>query len=127
MSMTVASVVGPLAGIWAQVPPGDYDPSSGHGPEWGKAAPIGLLIWLLLGLALYLLIRSLNRHLRKVPASFDGAADHAERAGAQHASETGGAAGPAAKPAGEAGDPSAVSAAGGDGVHDEPDRPGAAG
>lgn len=58
--------------LLAAVPPGDADPSAGKGPEWGKAAPIGLLIILLMGLALFLLIKSMNRNLRKVPASFDG-------------------------------------------------------
>ena len=32
-------------------PPADVDPSTGKGPEWGKAAPIGLLVILLLGIA----------------------------------------------------------------------------
>jgi hypothetical protein len=62
----------PATMLLAAVPPGDADPSGGKGPEWGKAAPIGLLIILLMGLALFLLIKSMNRNLRKVPASFDG-------------------------------------------------------
>lgn len=41
-------------------------PPPGEGPEWGKAAPIGLLIILLLGAAFWLLMRSMNKHLRKV-------------------------------------------------------------
>jgi hypothetical protein len=36
-----------------------------------KAGPIGLLVVVLLGVATYFLIRSMLRHLRKVPASFD--------------------------------------------------------
>lgn len=60
------------AAMWlAAVPPGSPDPSSGRGAEWGKAAPIGLLIILLLGIALFFLIRSMNRNLAKVPKSFD--------------------------------------------------------
>lgn len=55
--------------------PGDYDPSTGKGPEWGKAAPIGLLVILLLAVALYFLLRSFTRQLKKVPASFDPPAD----------------------------------------------------
>ena len=51
--------------------PGDYDPSTGKGPEWGKAAPIGLLVILLLVIALYFLLRSFNRQLKKVPATFE--------------------------------------------------------
>lgn len=37
----------------------------------GKAAPLGLLVILLLCLAVYLLGRSMATHLKKVPASFD--------------------------------------------------------
>lgn len=63
------------AGLWFLVPPGDPDPASGKGPEWGEAAPVGLLIWLLMGIALFLLIKSMNRNLRKVPESFDPPSD----------------------------------------------------
>ena len=63
--------------------------TSGQGPEWGEAAPVGLLIILLMGAALFLLIKSMNRNLRKVPASFEpsvpvdrvGPADHATAEG----------------------------------------------
>jgi hypothetical protein len=41
------------------------------GPESDKAGPLGLLVILLLGVATILLVRSMNRHLRKVPPSFD--------------------------------------------------------
>ena len=51
--------------------PGDPDPSSGKGPEWGKAAPVALLILVLLGIVLVFLLRSLNTHVKRVPASFD--------------------------------------------------------
>lgn len=60
-----------LAVAWVSVQPGDYDPSSGRGPEWGKAAPAGLLIWLFLGIALFFLIKSMNRHMKRVPKTFD--------------------------------------------------------
>ena len=46
------------------------DPTSGRGPEWGKAAPVALLIILLLAVALFVLIRSMNSQLRKVPSDF---------------------------------------------------------
>ncbi|EGD56431.1 hypothetical protein [Gordonia neofelifaecis] len=50
------------------------------GPEFGKASPLGLLIILLLLVAVFLLIRSMNKQLRKLPDSFDAdnpAADQA--------------------------------------------------
>lgn len=79
-------------GAWVAAQPGDPDPSSGHGPEWGKAAPAGLLIWLFMGTALFFLIRSMNRHMKRVPKSFGADADTR---------------GPAAREAGTVGDPGA--------------------
>ncbi len=52
-------------------------PPPGKGPEWGKAAPIGLLIILLLCAAFWLLMRSMNQHIRKVRALADAEAAHA--------------------------------------------------
>lgn len=65
MSPVIAST------LLAAPQPGDYDPSTGKGSEWGKAAPIGLLVILLLGVALFFLLRSFTRQLKKVPATFD--------------------------------------------------------
>ena len=41
------------------------------GPDFGKASPVGLLIVVLLLIATLLLLRSMNRQLKKVPESFD--------------------------------------------------------
>ena len=57
--------------LLADDPPAEIDPTTGKGPEWGKAAPVGLLIILLMGIALYFLIKSMNKNLRKVPSSFE--------------------------------------------------------
>ena len=46
-------------------------PPPGEGPEFGKASPIGLVVILLLLIATVFLIRSMSKHLRRVPASFD--------------------------------------------------------
>ena len=75
--MTFAAAVAAAdraAAWWVAAQPGDPDPTSGHPAEWGKAAPAGLLIWLFMGAALFFLIKSMNRHMRRVPASFDDAA-----------------------------------------------------
>ncbi len=50
---------------------GAVDPSTGHGAEWGKAAPIGLLVIVLLVVVCYFLARSMSKNIRRVPASFD--------------------------------------------------------
>ena len=41
------------------------------GPDVGKASPVGLLVVVLLLIGVFALVWSMNRHLRKVPASFD--------------------------------------------------------
>jgi hypothetical protein len=41
------------------------------GPDFGKASPVGLLIVVLLLIGTILLVWSMNRHLRKLPDSFD--------------------------------------------------------
>jgi hypothetical protein len=61
-----------LAGIvtvWAGWQADDVPRNTG--PDFGKASPVGLLIVVLLLIATLLLLRSMNRQLKKVPESFD--------------------------------------------------------
>lgn len=51
--------------VLAQQPPRDT------GPDFGKASPFGLLVVVLLLIGTGLLVWSMNRHLRKLPKSFD--------------------------------------------------------
>jgi hypothetical protein len=55
----------------------DPAPPPGKGEEFGKASPIALVVVLLLAIALVFLIRSMTKHLRRVPASFDVPAEQA--------------------------------------------------
>ncbi|MGE2715076.1 hypothetical protein ACQI4L_13535 [Mycolicibacterium litorale] len=41
------------------------------GPDFGKASPFGLLIVAVLLVAVFLLVWSMNRHLKRLPDSFD--------------------------------------------------------
>ena len=41
------------------------------GPDFGKAGPFGLLITVLLLIATFALVWSMNRHLKKLPESFE--------------------------------------------------------
>lgn len=41
------------------------------GPDFGKASPVGLLIVVLLLIAVFALVWSMNRHLKKARAHFD--------------------------------------------------------
>ncbi|MGH4007466.1 MAG: hypothetical protein ACRDTH_04745 [Pseudonocardiaceae bacterium] len=61
-----------------QPPPPAPDPG-GQGEDFGKAAPVGLVILLLFFLAVALLVRSMNKHLRRVPKSFDKDVDEPPR------------------------------------------------
>jgi hypothetical protein len=47
------------------------DAPHNHGPDFGKAGPLGLLVVVLLLIATLLLLRSMNRQLKKVPKTFD--------------------------------------------------------
>lgn len=42
------------------------------GPDFGKASPFGLAVVVLLLIGTFVLVWSMNRHLRKLPRSFDG-------------------------------------------------------
>ncbi|OBK47088.1 hypothetical protein [Mycobacterium sp. 1081908.1] len=42
-----------------------------HGPDFGKASPVGLLVVVLLVVATLFLLRSMSRQLKKVPKTFD--------------------------------------------------------
>ncbi len=43
------------------------------GPDFGKASPLGLLVVVLLLIGVFALIRSMNRHLKRVPGEFGAA------------------------------------------------------
>lgn len=62
-------------GVWGPtatvVTAQDPAPPPGKGPEFGKASPVGLVVILVLLLATVLLVRSMSKHLRRIPASFD--------------------------------------------------------
>ena len=50
--------------------PGPQDPG-GRGEDFGKSSPLGFLILILFFIAVAFLIRSMTKHLKRVPASFD--------------------------------------------------------
>jgi hypothetical protein len=56
-------------------PPSPAPDPGGQGEDFGKAAPVGLVVLLLFFLAVALLVRSMNKHLRRVPKSFDDDGD----------------------------------------------------
>jgi hypothetical protein len=54
--------------------PSSNDPG-GQGPDFGKSSPLGLLLLILFFVAVAFLGRSMTKHLRRVPASFDQPSD----------------------------------------------------
>ena len=56
-----------IALVLAQNP----EPPADKGEEFGKASPIGLVVILVLLIATVFLVRSMTKHIRRVPASFD--------------------------------------------------------
>ncbi|HSS81918.1 MAG TPA: hypothetical protein VLK24_12075 [Gaiellaceae bacterium] len=67
MLVDLGGPVGQVVAVLAQ----DPAPPPGKGEEFGKASPVALVVLVLLFLATILLVRSMNKQLRKVPASFD--------------------------------------------------------
>jgi hypothetical protein len=59
-----------VTGLETLTQPPTPDPG-GQGEDYGKAAPEALVVLLLFFLAVALLVRSMNKHLRRVPESFD--------------------------------------------------------
>jgi hypothetical protein len=57
------------------VPAQNPEPPPGQGEEFGKASPVALVVIVLLALATIVLIRSMAKHIKRVPASFDPPAE----------------------------------------------------
>ncbi|RZQ63548.1 hypothetical protein [Amycolatopsis suaedae] len=65
----VAEPVTTVAVVLAQQP-GSGD-NGGQGEDFGKSSPVGLLVLILFLIAVAFLVRSMTKHLKRVPASFD--------------------------------------------------------
>ncbi|MBW4719194.1 hypothetical protein [Saccharothrix obliqua] len=55
------------------VQPSTTKDPGGQQEDFGKSSPVGLLLLVLFFVAVFFLVRSMNKHLRKLPASFDQA------------------------------------------------------
>lgn len=54
--------------VLSQQPGGD---NGGQGEDFGKSSPVGFLLLLIFLIAVALLVRSMTKHLKRIPASFD--------------------------------------------------------
>ena len=71
--MTVVGIdqVTATVALVAQPPTTPQQEPGGQGEDFGKSSPVGLLVILLLLVAVAFLIRSMTKHLKRVPASFE--------------------------------------------------------
>ncbi|NIH78618.1 hypothetical protein [Amycolatopsis viridis] len=67
--LPVTAPVATTALVLAQQP-GNGD-NGGQGEDFGKSSPLGFLILLLFLIAVALLVRSMTKHLKRVPPTFD--------------------------------------------------------
>jgi hypothetical protein len=65
------------------------DAPRNSGPDFGKASPLGLLVVVLLLIGVMFLVRSMNRHLRNLPDSFDTQNPALGKDQAHHSSQSG--------------------------------------
>ena len=61
-------------------PPANTD-QGGQGEDFGKSTPVGFVVLILFFIAVVFLIRSMTKHLKRVPASFDEPAEQAPKSG----------------------------------------------
>ena len=81
MSLLLGDAVAAEAALVA-VPGQNRAPPPGQGEELGKASPVALVVILALALVTILLIRSMSKRIRRLPATFDPPAEQkAEQAG----------------------------------------------
>ncbi|TDV47036.1 hypothetical protein [Actinophytocola oryzae] len=78
--------VGPDVAGWQTVaevaqptPTPSNDDKGGQGEDFGKSSPVGLLVLLLFFIAVAFLVRSMTKHLKRVPASFDDPDEKADQ------------------------------------------------
>lgn len=69
MNQLHAAAIRGLAGLPAALQADDAPHNSG--PDFGKASPFGLLVVVVLLISVMFLLRSMSRHLSKLPDSFD--------------------------------------------------------
>jgi hypothetical protein len=70
----------------------DGNDKGGQGEDFGKSSPVGLVLLIVFFIAIFFLVKSMNKHIKGLPASFDepaetsaAAAEPAEPAGSTDA------------------------------------------
>ncbi|WP_406638260.1 hypothetical protein [Amycolatopsis sp. WGS_07] len=81
--------------VLAQQP--DSGDNGGQGEDFGKSSPVGLLVLILFLIAVVFLVRSMSKHLKKVPETFDKEEAASEPGSSEPAAEAEPEAAPAAE------------------------------
>ena len=73
MSLTLpaAAVLPVTASVLFLAQQPDSGDNGGPGEDFGKSSPVGFLVLILFLIAVVFLVRSMTKHLKRLPASFD--------------------------------------------------------
>ncbi len=71
MSLVLSPEFSPPAVTVTLAQPGPPDNPGGQGEDFGKSSPVALVVMILFFVAVVLLVRSMNKHLKRIPESFD--------------------------------------------------------
>jgi hypothetical protein len=71
VNATVNTTADTTVALVAQPPSQPNEDPGGRGEDFGKSSPVGLLVILLFFVAVAFLVRSMTKHLKRVPDSFD--------------------------------------------------------
>ncbi|WP_051771902.1 hypothetical protein [Lentzea albidocapillata] len=63
------------------------DDKGGQGEDFGKSSPVGLVLLIVFFIAVFFLVKSMNKHIKGLPASFDEPAEASEDAPAEPSSQ----------------------------------------
>jgi hypothetical protein len=83
----MTDVLGPGVGLLVGVLADDAPRNTG--PDFGKASPFGLVITVILLICVFALVWSMNRHLKRLPESFDRKNPGADQAADEGTLDTG--------------------------------------
>ncbi|GAA4543814.1 hypothetical protein [Amycolatopsis samaneae] len=81
-----AVAVAPTTALVLAQQPADGD-KGGQGEDFGKSSPLGLLVLILFLIAVALLVRSMTKHLKRLPKSFDEPAEGEAESGTPEAKD----------------------------------------
>lgn len=71
----------PVAHAVVAVPTQNPTPPPGQGEEFGKASPVALVVIIVLAIATVVLIRSMTKRIRRLPASFEPSGEREQPTG----------------------------------------------